>query len=284
MPAQLSALAAAFARPVRSPAPVVPGGRATPGAVLPVTLGGTVVRQADPTACGPTVLLMLAATGDPDLADWLETGRRPAGALPPEVPPSAVDEPDAAARLRAAQRHLHARTTARALGPLPWPRALGTPPWTAARAARFPGVRYRSVPVDDAAPAAAHLLASVHAATLAGVPVPLYTGGDLAQGLAAAVPRHVVLAAPPPADLPHRGYDDDGARVLHLFEPSSGTVRQVRVAELLGRTEPHPALGRWTHVCWVLLPHPVADAAGAGQTGGNRRTRRATDGATKEER
>lgn len=286
MPAQLATLAAAFARPRRSPAPVTAGfAPAVPPAAAPVTLrDGTRVRQGSQTTCGPTALLMLAATGDPALATWLETGELPAGPRPPEVPADAVDEPDTAARLRAAQEHLHAAVTHRALGPLPWPRSLGTPPWTAARVARFPGVRYRSVPVNDAARQAAHVLAGVHAATMAGVPVPLYTGGDLRQGLAAAVPRHVVLAVPPPADAPHRGRDRAGARVLHLFDPATGVVGQVRASELLGRTEPHRALGGWTHVCWALLPEPVAPRDGGGDTGTDGVGAAHPDPTTKEER
>ncbi|MPV87371.1 hypothetical protein GB882_01725 [Georgenia ruanii] len=218
------------------------------------------------------VLLMLAATGDPILADWLERGTLapdlPADQVPPEIPPAATGmgalppvaataHPTAATRLAAAQQHLKRRTSARALGPVPWPGRLGTPPWTAAREARFPGVRYRSVPLDDASPRATALLASAHKATLAGVPVPLYTGGDLRRGLASAVPRHVVLAVPPPAAAAHRGHDDAGRPVLHLYEPAAGLVHEVPVAALLGRTEPHPALGGWTHVVWVVLPEPV---------------------------
>lgn len=286
MPAQLSALAAAITRPRRSPAPITAGfAPAVPPAVAPVTLrDGTRVRQSTQTGCGPTALLMLAATGDPALATWLETGELPAGHRPPEVPADAVDEADTARRLRAAQDHVQAAVTHRALGPLPWPRSLGTPPWAAARLARFPGVRYRSVAVDDSAPQAAHVLAGVHAATMAGVPVPLYTGGDLRQGLAAAVPRHVVLAVPPPADTPHRGRDAAGARVLHLFDPATGVVRQVRAADLLARTEPHRALGGWTHVCWALLPEPVALRRRGGETGTDKAGAARPDPTTKEER
>jgi len=206
---------------------------------------------------------MLAATGDPVLAGWLETGELPTDLPPHRVPPEIphrVADIDAAGRMAAAQRHVKWRTGARALGPLRWPAALGTPPWTAAREARFPGVRYRGVPVDDASPAAATLLARVHGATLAGIPVPLYTGGDLGRGLAGAVPRHVVLAVPPPSDVPHRGRDQAGEPVLHLYDPSDGRVHQVLLADLLGRTSPHPALGGWTHVVWILLPSSVGRA------------------------
>jgi hypothetical protein len=234
---------------------------------LPVTLGGAPAKQSDRTTCGSTVLVMLAATGDRVLADWLEHGTLPADLLPhqvpAEIPPAAahalaVPGPDGVvARLTAAQRHVKTRTSAAALGPVPWPGALGTPPWTAAREARFPGVRYRSVPVADTTARGRALLTSVHGATLAGVPVPLYTGGDLGRGVTTAVPRHVVLAVPPPAAAAHRGHDDAGRPVLHLYDPASGRVYPVLVEELLGREVPHPALGGWTHVVWVVLPEPV---------------------------
>ena len=81
--------------------------------------------------------VLLAATGDPQLAQWLEKGTIPDDVpidrLPPEIPPSALARDlSAAERQRVAQRRLLARTSARALGPCPWPRRLGTPPWTAA--------------------------------------------------------------------------------------------------------------------------------------------------------
>jgi hypothetical protein len=117
-------------------------------------------------------------------------------------------------------------------------------------------VHYRSIALDDASARAEALLGSVHRATLAGVPVPLYTGGDLRRGLATAVPRHVVLAVPPPAAAAHRGHDAAGRPVLHLYDPASARVYPVPVADLLDRTEPHPALGGWTHVVWVVLPEP----------------------------
>ncbi|GAA4417262.1 hypothetical protein GCM10023169_13160 [Georgenia halophila] len=249
----------------------------------PVVLGGVRVTQTDGTTCGSTVLLMLAATGDPVLARWLETGELaedlPAHRIPPEIPRAPGPGLDVARlastadRLTAAQQHIQRRTSARALRLLPWPPALGTPPWTAAREARFPGVRYQHLPLDDAAAATAPLLAAAHEATLGGTPVPLYAGGDLGRGVTTAVPRHVVLAVPPPARAKNRGYDGAGNPVLHLYEPAGGDVHQVPVADLLGRTAPHAALGHWTHVCWLLLPRtsrpdlrrwPLASARGGG--------------------
>ncbi|MFH5822198.1 hypothetical protein [Georgenia sp. AZ-5] len=232
---------------------------------LPVTLGGAPARQVDGTTCGSAALVMLAATGDPALAGWLLHGSLP-DARPPEIPPEIPsDGVGPAGRFAAAQRHVKARTSRRGLGLLPWPGALGTPPWTAAREARFPGVRYRSLPVDDASSRARAVLASVYGATLAGAPVPLYVGDDLRRGPARAVPRHVVLAVPPPADVPHRGHDESGQPLLHLYDPSSARVYPVRVHELLARQEPHRALGGWTHVNWVVLPEPVSGhVSGAG--------------------
>ncbi|MFC7406456.1 hypothetical protein [Georgenia alba] len=311
----LAALLAPLARPVAGPGPTAEHGSTRPGPATaalgtsgdraedpgsggrrsrpvppqPVTLGGARVVQVDQTTCGSTVLLMLAATGDPVLARWLETGELPADLPPHRVPPEIPRDGElrparphgAAERMAAAQQHIKARTVARALGLLPWPAGLGTPPWTAAREARFPGVRYQHLPLDDAAPGTAPLLAATHAATLAGTPVPLYAGGDLGRGVATAVPRHVVLAVPPPAAAPHRGRDGTGNPVLHLYEPSGGHVHQVPIADLLGRSEPHPALGGWSHVAWVLLPRrrsggaaveAVASARGRGQAGEDRRS------------
>ncbi|MDD9206688.1 hypothetical protein PU560_09450, partial [Georgenia sp. 10Sc9-8] len=172
----------------------------------------------------------------------------------------------------AAQRRVHQRARSRAVGSVPWPAALGTPPWTAAREARFPGVRYRSVPLDDAADGARHLLAAAHGATLAGVPVPLYTGGDLGHGLTTAVPRHVVLALP--AEGTGRGLDGGGRRALDVYEPSSATVRQVALEDLVGRQGPRPALGGWSHVCWVLLPERIAPVGADVHTGTTHPNRR----------
>lgn len=246
-------------------------------APLDVPLGRTVrwgsaaARQVDGTTCGAAVLGMLAAAGDPALAYWLVTGRAPDGVLPPELTgldltdPPAPHDPDApewfrtpdgraahadatgeeaaAARWGLLQAALHRRSTARTLGPLPWPRALGTPPWGAARLARFPGVAYRSVLVDDTRTSEVDdVLARVDSALDRGVPVPLYSGGDLADGLGAAVPRHVVLAV---------GRTDDGYRV---YEPGAGAVLPVERAALREPAGPVPGLGSWTHLAWALLP------------------------------
>lgn len=256
---QLTAPLAALSRPLRPAArphgiPSSSAGAAVPSpseelTELPVLLGGARARQVDATTCGSAVLVMLAATGDPGLAGWLETGRLPNGDRSPEIPAGVSPGLGAAERFAAAQREVKRRTGQRALGLLPWPAALGTPPWTAAREARFPGVRYRVRPVDDGAHEAREVLSRVATATGRGIPVPLFTGGDLRSGLAHAVPRHVVLAVPPPPGAAVPG-------VLQLYEPGRGTVHRLALDSLLDRRAPHPALGHWTHVVAALLPEP----------------------------
>lgn len=223
-----------------------PLGDGRPG---PVRIAGVAVRQVDGTTCGSAVLAVLAAGGDPTLALWLVTGRLLPGHLPPElapVPAADLLAADPAVRLTALQRSVKRASTRRALGPLPWPAALGTPPWTAARTARFPGVRWTHTLVDDTDTAlVASVLDRAGAALAAGVPVPLFTGGDLGRGVTAAVPRHVVLL------LPGRGGTGGD---LALYEPGQGRVHRLARDTLAQPGGPHPALGGWSHVCWAVLP------------------------------
>lgn len=224
------------------------------GAVLdPAGRLARVGRQVDETTCGSAVLAMLAVTGDPSLAIWLVTGALPAGVL---SPPEMVGAPQGAlallARARAErrfvalQRVLKRRSTERALLGLPWPGMFGTPPWGAARVARFPGVTYHHEPLDDTDRAVlSGILDAVAEAATAGIPVPLYSGGDTARGLRTAVPRHVVLVV------------GSGARGLKVFEPGAGRVLTVSKAALLAGDRPQPALGGWQHLTWVLVPHPA---------------------------
>ena len=187
-------------------------------------------RQVDERTCGAAVLAMLRLAGDPRRA--LEVCRRPTGA---------------AAAFAAAQRELHARAL-RGPGGLPWwPAALGTPPWGAARAARYGRVRYSHRVVGGRT--ARRVLGAAVEAVARGVPVPLYSGGDLAGGVSTAVPRHVVLLTAV----------RDG--VATLYEPSSGSLHGVPVPELVAagreggdRRPPTAALGGWPHVVWALLP------------------------------
>jgi hypothetical protein len=208
-------------------------------------LGGHPAVQTSETTCGSAVLVLIAAAGDPVLALWLVTGRL-VGELALPLPGRAAAEPSPVARFGAAQRAMLAATSRRAVGPLPWPRRFGTPPWSAARHARYPGVRYTQRPVDDSdAVAMARVTAWIAASVGRGVPVPLYTGGDVGQGVLTAVPRHVVLAVPT---------RDAPADALSIYEPGVGRVYRLATAELVARTAPHPALGAWTHVCWAVLP------------------------------
>jgi len=187
-------------------------------------------RQVDERTCGAAVLAMLRLAGDPRRA--LELSRWPDGA---------------AAAFAAQQRLLHARTTRTARGLPTWPPALGTPPWGAARAARYGRVRYCHRVVGGRT--ARRVLGAAVEAVAHGVPVPLYSGGDLAGGVSTAVPRHVVLLTTV----------RDG--VATLYEPSSGRLHAVPVPALVAagrdggdRRPLTAALGGWPHVVWALLP------------------------------
>jgi hypothetical protein len=63
--------------------------------------------------------------------------------------------------------------------------------------------------------------------------------------VAAAVPRHVVLAV---------GRAGDGYRV---YEPGAGAVLPLPRTALLSPAGPVPALGHWPHLAWALLPTPT---------------------------
>jgi hypothetical protein len=208
---------------------------------VPITQGAT--------SCGAMSLLVLAAAGDPVLAAWLTTGVRVGSTPPPELARATREDlaaPGVAGRVAVAERLLFARARSHAIGPLPWPAAIGTPPWTAAREARFRGVRWTHTAVHDADVARTRaVLETVRRATELGIPVPLYTGGDAAKGLATAVPRHVVLAVP--SSRPKQGE-------LRIYEPSGGRVHAVAVDALLARRRSMPALGHWSHVVWAVLP------------------------------
>lgn len=213
---------------------------------LPVELAGVPIRQVDATTCGSACLLMLAATGDPAVREWLEHGTTPP-APRPEIPPGSYL--DTAARLAAAQRHIHRASAAPGRGVMPWPQSLGTSPWAAARLARYPGVTYRAHAVGRRTEPAA--LTMVANAVASGYPVLLYVGGTLAQGVARALPRHVVLAVPGPERVTAAG-----RRVISIFEPSSAQVFEVTLDELAGRTTGHPAFGNWTALQWLVYPSP----------------------------
>jgi hypothetical protein len=244
----------------------------------PLVLGSARAVQVDGTTCGSAVLAVLAAAGDPVVGLWLVAGTdvsRGASAhvvTEGEADATARELEASSGRFAALQRLLQARTTHAALGPLPWPTGLGTPPWTAARDARYADVRYthRIVPGDGVQD---RVLASALRSAAAGVPVPLYSGGDLGTGWSTAVPRHVVLLAGVSAS-PETQKDATspfGGRWCSVYEPSTGTMHRLRVADLLAGVgedgEPgkgvRRALGGWSHVTWAILP--------AGRAGGSRR-------------
>ena len=234
-----------------------------PGPDGVLRLGRDPARQTSETTCGSASLILLAAAGDPVLATWLVTGRalgvRPGTGVLPDVGPGAGDAAPASPgeRFAVLQAAMLRATSRRAVGPLPWPSRFGTPPWTAARQARFPGVRYGHRPVDDAdAEAMARLLTWVRSAVGRGVPVPLYTGGDARHGLGTAIPRHVILAVPPPRRLGKAAPGAGGAG-LSLYEPGTARVHSVSDADLIARTTPLDAFGRWVHLCWAVLPQAV---------------------------
>lgn len=214
-------------RPLRTSSPA--GEAPTPIVPTPVILGGRPVTQVDETTCGAAVLLMLEASGDPHLVAELD------------------EHPE---QISARQHGIHARIRRRAVGPFTWPKRFGSPPWTLAREATFPGVRYSAFAVDDRRPSGRAILHAVWNANAAGLPVPLYTGGNLGQGIERALPRHVVLAVPPASAAREQK--------LRIYEPSEGMLYDVPLDELMNRSEPHPALGRWTHVVWAILPRPAA--------------------------
>jgi hypothetical protein len=211
------------------------------------SLDGTTAAavQVDETTCGSAVLAMLGLAGDPRAALRLATE-------------------DPAGRFVRLQHAVQAVTNRRGLGVVAWPRTYGTPPWGAARLATYGGVRYTHRVAGSRA-----LLEAAVASARAGIPVPLYTGGDVTSGWDSAVPRHVVLLTL--AD----GEGTEGSAVL--YEPSGAGLHTVPVAALLDPPPAPPggpdmslstsdrtaarvrkaltaALGGWPHVAWVLLP------------------------------
>lgn len=198
-------------------------------------LGGRQLRQSTPTTCGAMCFLVARAMRDLHLRQELETN--------PELIPELE------------QRYFRQLRAGAVVG-LPWPASFGTPPWTISRELSDDGVRYDSIPVDDTSDNARRILRWARNATLAGYPVPLYTGGSLSEDgpwtrkLAVSVPRHVVLAIPGP------GLSAAGREQLTIFDPASGRLYDVGIAELLSRTTPLPAFGGWTHLVWAILPTP----------------------------
>lgn len=227
-PVGLARPPARVGRPAAVSLPFLSAGDGGPGPLDPA-------RQVDETTCGAAVLTMLALAGDPSLA--LDVARDPGR------------------RFAELQHRVH-RACART-GAVPWPMRLGTAPWAAAAVARFGDVRYAHRVVGGPG-AAATLRAAVGAAS-SGVPVPLFTGGDLAGGWQAAVPRHVVLLVDAPRA---RTSGTPGDGLVRIYEPSSATLHSVPTRTLLdpGAAPPRDravltaALGHWPHVVWAVLP------------------------------
>ena len=250
-PRQLSGLLHAVGcgrRPVPSPPP--PGSGVVDAVQRVVEqFGAARPVQADPTTCGSAALVVLAAAGDASLARWLATGRVQGPLVPPELGWLSRSVLDVAARATptarfgALQQAMKRVTLRRGLGLLPWPGGLGTPPWGAARAARFGALRYTGRLVVDTRPEqAGPLLDHAAAVARAGVPVLLYTGGDTGAGLAAGVPRHVVVLASPD------GY------ALETYEPGSGRMLPITHGDLAAGGTARAAYGGWSHVTWVVVP------------------------------
>lgn len=212
----------------------------------PVRVGGVTVAQPDGVTCAATGLLLLNAACDRRLEGWLARGDVPT-TLPPELTgltPAELAESDTARRVALAAAAVHDRATRATLGPFRWPRAYGTAPWGVAREARVPDVIYRHRAVDDRdARLMDEVLAMLVSATTQGIPVPVYSGGDLGGGWQSAVPRHLVLALP-----------TTSADRLRIYEPGSGRIETIAPDELRARTTPHKALGGWTHLAWTLIP------------------------------
>lgn len=217
-----------------------------------VRLAGHLATQHSAVTCGATAILLMNAEYDQALARWLTGGRIPPR-LPPEIAAlreSELREPAVGRRFALAQDSTHRLLTRRAVGRIGWPRALGTPPWMAARIARVPGVSYSHRAVDDRRPAVIdRVLTMMLAATSAGIPVPFYSGGNLAHRPSSAVPRHVLLALP------------TSGEQLRIFNPADARIHLVPADALRARTAPLAALGNWTSLAWTLipLPHPRAD-------------------------
>jgi len=210
---------AALPRGPQTPAP--PEGRAGGVREVLAALAPRGAVQVDGTTCGSAALVVTAAAGDPDLVRRLSM-------------PGAFDR---------AQLAVKRASTRRALVGLRWPGALGTPPWSAARVARYDGLTYtHRLVVDSRRSQSVPLIDLAVAWARSGVPVLLYTGGDTSAGLAAAVPRHVVVLTSP-----------DGRR-LEVYEPGSGGLHPVEEGDLRSGGRRSPAYGGWSHITWVVLP------------------------------
>ena len=233
------------------------------------------LTQTDATTCGPTCLLaarLLLAPGDRAAMT---------GELVQEM---AASEPgwegkQLLSALSRQQLRLQRAMNVHGLGVLPWPKALGSTPWSVARQIEIVAACAQSAEkrrrhyavkwVSDHGSAWRQEVASIREALAGGLPVILVTGGplvlhrDAATGAALgtrlravlartpAVPRHYVLA------LPWRtiGQDDPGEGSVHIYEPSSGSVRALDLTTPRDPHRPGPReLGGWPRVIAVIAP------------------------------
>ncbi|WP_167147954.1 hypothetical protein [Actinomyces sp. ZJ308] len=233
------------------------------------------LTQTDATTCGATCLLaarLLLAPGDrralTDELTWEEA-----------VSSEPSREGRRLARLLSRHQLRIQRVMNRSgLGPVPWPKALGSTPWAVARqmteivSTCAPGRERRVYAVrwvSDHGPAWEWEVASIREVLAGGLPVILVTGGPLALDHGAemdrtvgarlrsalartpAVPRHYVLA------LPWRiiEQDDPGEASVHIYEPSSGSVRALDLTVPRSPHRPGPReLGGWPRVLAVIAP------------------------------
>ena len=232
------------------------------------------LTQTDATTCGPTCLLaarLLLAPGE---------RRAVTGELAQEM---ATSEPGREGRhlmslLSRHQLRIQRAMNVHGLGVLPWPKALGSTPWSVARqmteiaeacALGRSRRRYTVRWVSDHGPAWGSEVASIREVLAGGFPVILVTGGPLVLDHDAevdptagarlrtslartpAVPRHYVLALP----WQTIEQDDPGEGSVHIYEPSSGSVRPLDLTVPCDPYRPGPReLGGWPRVLAVVAP------------------------------
>ena len=238
------------------------------------------LTQTDATTCGPTCLLaarLLLAPGEraavtDDLAQEMTAS------------PPGREGKQLVSVLSRQQLRLQRAMNVRGLGVLPWPKALGSTPWSVARqmteivrTCTLGGGRRRYTVrwVSDHGPAWGSEVASIREVLAGGLPVILVTGGPLvldsdtvaepgagsvgsagsrlrsALARTPAVPRHYVLALPWQVI----EQDDPGEGSVHIYEPSSGSVRAL---DLTAPRDPHRLgpreLGGWPRILAVIAP------------------------------
>ncbi|NLW13948.1 MAG: hypothetical protein GX037_05355 [Trueperella sp.] len=187
----------------------------------PLEIGGQLAQQSTRETCGAMALLVSRALTDAVFAERV-----------------------ANEGIAVVEHALFAELRRGALGPVGWPHRYGTPPWTLAKAMG----PYLQTPVDTTTERGKAIIQWIYHATGMGMPVPLYTGGDLAGGLKRAVPRHVVLA------MPGGGLTPEGIPELAIYNPGTGYVYRVPIFAMAERRKPLSAFGHWTHLVWAVLP------------------------------